>query len=862
MPITRIIVAGLVAGVCTWVLPLPSVECPQNEAKPTCQHDACSPGCISIDGLVHACFAPGTSREHMAQIEMQMRSLLPDGLRYSTDRRWTETATDGSVGGDDPVIVTYSFVPDSVQNDNDLHLAMDSMFGSRLVWQNRIRAAFNRWSELCGVSFVETDDDGAPWPNSPGAEGVRGDIRIVGRPIDGANGVLAYAFMPNTGDMAIDTDEDWADEGNDYRFLRNVVAHELGHSLGLLHVLPQDNTKLMEAYLSLNFDGPQDDDIRGVNYFYGDPLERNDGAGTARLMGVFSDGMTFEDLALRTAADEDWYLFLGGSGTALVFRAIPVGAAYNVSPDPGFPEPINTMMINPLSVEIYADDGETLLASGSVQVAGGTAVAGPATLPLGESDFYVRVFSEGTRPDVQRYTLTAEAAPPTLRTLTLTSSPEPNVPYTVVPAPVGGTTGGNTPAMLEFYDTQEITVTAPPNSDGANFLRWELDGVEQPEGNRTLTLQMNDDHAATMVFSPLLTVDAGPDLRAVKGESVELSVTVADGTPPYTYAWTPALTLENPNTANPTASPTRTTQYTVTVIDAEEGRGSDTVTVELVNALEADAGPSQMVLAGESFSLTGGASGGVDPYTYAWAPASIFDDPTSQTPQGVVDGTTQITLTVTDADGREATDFLSVRVPEPLRVTLDDARTVRAGDPLSLTATASGGVMPYRYEWTPGDSEGRSLEVTPAETTTYAVVVTDSMGQEARGDVTITVAPKLTVTVSATADEIELGASTELRAQVSGGEPPFTYTWTPVNLLDAPAAAITSTAPSVTTVFTLEVADALGQTARDSIDITVFEPETPRTEPTGFVAPCGFGMLTPLALLLGLWPVRLAYRRR
>jgi hypothetical protein len=40
-------------------------------------------------------------------------------------------------------------------------------------------------------------------------------------------------------------------------------------------------TKLMEPYLSLRFDGPQDDDIRGAHRLYGDPYEVNGTVATA-----------------------------------------------------------------------------------------------------------------------------------------------------------------------------------------------------------------------------------------------------------------------------------------------------------------------------------------------------------------------------------------------------------------------------------------------------------------------------------------------------------------------------------------------------------------------------------------------------
>lgn len=52
----------------------------------------------------------------------------------------------------------------------------------------------------------------------------------------------------------------------------------------------------------------------------------------------------------------------------------------------------------------------------------------------------------------------------------------------------------------------------------------------------------------------------------------------------YTYSWTPSSTLDNPNSQNPTASPTQTTTYTVTVSNSGCSR-SDTVRITIVDAL-------------------------------------------------------------------------------------------------------------------------------------------------------------------------------------------------------------------------------------------------------------------------------------
>ncbi|MCI5054736.1 MAG: hypothetical protein MRY83_01440, partial [Flavobacteriales bacterium] len=73
------------------------------------------------------------------------------------------------------------------------------------------------------------------------------------------------------------------------------------------------------------------------------------------------------------------------------------------------------------------------------------------------------------------------------------------------------------------------------------------------------------------------TVNAGPDLSICQGQSVNLS---ANGDASViAYNWTPAGSLNNPNSANPTATPNATTTYTVSVFDGSGCSNSDDVTV-------------------------------------------------------------------------------------------------------------------------------------------------------------------------------------------------------------------------------------------------------------------------------------------
>jgi hypothetical protein len=93
------------------------------------------------------------------------------------------------------------------------------------------------------------------------------------------------------------------------------------------------------------------------------------------------------------------------------------------------------------------------------------------------------------------------------------------------------------------------------------------------------------DPASTVVaVSAKPTADAGADALIILGESVVIggTPTGSGGTPLYTYGWTPPTGLDNASFANPTASPTVNTTYTVTVTDSNGCTDSDAVTVTVI----------------------------------------------------------------------------------------------------------------------------------------------------------------------------------------------------------------------------------------------------------------------------------------
>ena len=87
-------------------------------------------------------------------------------------------------------------------------------------------------------------------------------------------------------------------------------------------------------------------------------------------------------------------------------------------------------------------------------------------------------------------------------------------------------------------------------------------------------------HCIGITYEPLVvTVTADPE-TIDEGESTQLSVEATGGDGEYSYLWEPAETLDNPTSANPTATPTEIeTTYHVTVTDGQGTTATGEVTV-------------------------------------------------------------------------------------------------------------------------------------------------------------------------------------------------------------------------------------------------------------------------------------------
>ena len=354
---------------------------------------------------------------------------------FTDNNRWNNTSTNG--GGltqGQATVLTWGIVPDGMILDNgtasNLIARLDTIYNevatgpniTNRTWFNLVNSVFDNFASFSGLSYVyQPLDDQAAFPGSPGVVGVRPDIRIGGRNIDGNFNVLAFNFFPNNGDMVIDTNDSvYLDTSNNSRILRNVLAHEHGHGLGFPHVMPVNQTKLMEPTLATNFDGPQEDDILATNRGYGDRNEDAPGNDTTLLatsLGIVTptSSTSMNQVSIDDDSDIDVYRFNVPQNSSIVLTVTPTGTTY-LSGDQGGPPPVlfNALTQVDLSFELLAANGTTLLAAVNAGGFGQPEVL--SNFSLGIGDYFIRV--TGPQNMVQMYDLSLSvtqigAPPPT-----------------------------------------------------------------------------------------------------------------------------------------------------------------------------------------------------------------------------------------------------------------------------------------------------------------------------------------------------------------------------------------------------------------------------------------------------------------
>jgi gliding motility-associated-like protein len=515
-----------------------------------------------------------------------------------------------------------------------------------------------------------------------------------------------------------------------------------------------------------------------------------------------------------TPATNNTYAWSGGETTQDLSNLVPgtytvtvtqgvtctATGSYTVADNPSIPSPTATMIRTKCS-----------LANGSINA---TVTGGVAP--------YTYLWSDGqTTEDLADilagdYTLTVTGANGCTRTVSITVGNE-DPPITLT-----GTTQPNTSCNS---GTGSIDLTpspgTPPAPLGGYTYTWSEGSTTQDlsgllPGSYTVTVSTGGTCTATATYNvadnPNRPVPAAtPTQSTCNLANGSIDANASGGVPPYTYEWSNGATTQDITNVTPGS-------YTLTVTGANGC--TQTISVNVGNndptiTLSAATTPNTACVGGTgSIDLT--PTPAVPPaplgaYTYNWSNGETTQD-LANLPSGNYIVTVSMGGTCTAVGSYNIVDNASI--PSPTATPTQSLCDLPNG---SIDANASGGVPPYTYAWSNGETTQDITNLAPGG---YTLTVTGANG----------CTRSISVNVSNNNPSISLSATTVANTTCNGGNgsinltpnpaiPPaplggYTYTWsngeTTQDLANLPAGSYTVTVSaggSCTAVGTYNVAD-------------------------------------------------------
>ncbi|MCF8280424.1 MAG: OmpA family protein [Bacteroidales bacterium] len=215
------------------------------------------------------------------------------------------------------------------------------------------------------------------------------------------------------------------------------------------------------------------------------------------------------------------------------------------------------------------------------------------------------------------------------------------------------------------------------------------------------------------------------------------------------------------------------------------------------------------------------ASGGKQPFKYQWSGGGASGEMVGSLPSG------SYSVTVTDATGQTATNKAELSEPKPITLTAKvDASASTGNSDGKATVKASGGTGNFSFKWSNGETTASATKLGP---TSHTVTVTDAAGCTATTSVSITenILP-LEVSIS---QENEIKCAGEktasLKADVSGGKPPFRYSWSG----GSTSASVNSLGAGSYTVTITDATGATSSATKQLAEPAVLKAEVARIRP-------------------------------
>lgn len=324
--------------------------------------------------------------------------------------------------------------------------------------------------------------------------------------------------------------------------------------------------------------------------------------------------------------------------------------------------------------------------------------------------------------------------------------------------------------------TGSITLSVTGGAKPYSF-KWSTGSSSQNlehVGAGTYTVTIADAKGCSQTLSATITqpiklvssIATVKDVTCFGGSNGVVNISVIGGTQPYTYKWSNGATVQD-------LTDTKAGRYHLTIVDANGCRDTTIqATIKEPALLNVQV---KKVTDITRYGLNSGAisvtvSGGVQPYKYSWSNGAVTQDIA-----GVPGG--NYSLSVMDANGCDKSINAVINQPPPLFVKLLSVQDIKCAEDKngSIAIEVTGGVPPYDYKWSNGDSTKNISNVKAGD---YSVTVTDVNGNKQLLSAKIAQPSSILAKVDQTKNLLCYNDNTgAIQVTVTGGNQPYKYSW-------------------------------------------------------------------------------------
>lgn len=319
-----------------------------------------------------------------------------------------------------------------------------------------------------------------------------------------------------------------------------------------------------------------------------------------------------------------------------------------------------------------------------------------------------------------------------------------------------------------------------------------------------------------------INLELGPNQSVTCIDETLITPTISGGIGLYTYQWSSQTSgLGSASQINFTTAENAT--VVLEVNDQCGNQSTDQVVFDVPQvSILTDIGDDLSVTCIENNNIQSNITGGVGQYNYLWTlnglEVGVGPNYNVQVGQNSI-----LTFTATDECGNTSGDEINISVPTvPIQVDLGNDIITGCVEPNILSASTTGGVGNYTYTWTDntGVLDGNATTIYQTiESSTVNVSVIDQCGNFSSDQIFIEV-PDVPIEIVLTQDStICKGYTIELTGAASGGAGMLAYMWAETEQTTGSI----EVSPETSTVYTFMAADACGNSAEESVFISVYD---------------------------------------